>query len=218
MQLVPDLPVGTPSFSLTDDEIATVVDLTCRGAKLARDHLVVGEWEVPITIKVRKAMRTVKKSLGLTNLEVRGEVEVDDMGQIDASIKGRIDISLKFARQFGNEDEYVAIECKRVGAGATYSGLNASYVTEGLVRFSNGKYATGHAHGFMLGYVLAGPVSDIVKTINNRTQKDFGAAAAFSSLPVHTDALAAQSNVMIQIANGAPISITHLFVDMGSAA
>lgn len=218
MQLAPDLPIGTPSFALSEDEIATVIDLTCQGAKLARDQLVAGEWEVPITVKVRKAMRIVKRDLGLTNLEVRGEVEIDDMGQLDASIKGRIDISLKFARQFGDEDDYVAIECKRVGAGATYSGLNASYVADGLVRFTNGQYATGHAYGFMLGYVLAGPVSGIVKTIDTRAQKDFGHAASFAALPAHGDALSVQANTVFQVANGAPISIRHVFVDMTTAA
>lgn len=218
MQLTPDLPVGAPPFQLSEDEIATVVDLTCQGAKAARAELIAGEWEVPITIKVRKAMRKAKKALGLTNLEVRGEVEVDDMGKPDASIKGRIDISLKFARQFGDEDDYVAIECKRVGAGSAFSGLNGAYVTDGLIRFTNGQYATGHAHGFMLGFVLAGPVVKIVKTIDARAQKDFGTSAALSALPDHRDALAIHHNSVVQAASGETISIRHLFVDMEPAA
>ena len=50
----------------------------------------------------------------------------------------------------------MAIECKRVKAGD--SSLNAKYVSEGVDCFATGQYATGHARGFMLGYVLACPV------------------------------------------------------------
>lgn len=218
MQLAPDQPIGTPPFGLSEDEIATVIDLTCQGAKAARAELVAGEWEVPITIKVRKAIRKVKKTLGLTNVEIRGEVEIDDMSTSDASIKGRIDISFKFARQFGDEDDYVAMECKRVGAGAAFSGLNASYVADGLVRFTNGQYATGHAVGFMLGYVLAGPVDAVTATIGTRAQKDFGAAAELKTLPGHADALAVLGNQVLQAPGNLPITMRHIFVDMSPAA
>jgi len=217
MRLAPDLPIGEPPFGLSDDEIETVVDLTCQGAREARAEVTSGLLEVPITIMVRKAMRRVKMQRGLTNIEVRGEHEIDNMAVNDSSLLGRIDITLKFLRQFGDEEDYVAIECKRVGAGGTYSQLNRRYVSEGVVRFVNGQYATGHAWGFMLGYVLALPAEKAMKAIDARLRKAYGEAAKMKSAPRHLDALAAGRNALVQD-SGTAIQIWHLLVDMTPAA
>ena len=171
--------------------------------------------EVPITMIVRKAMRRVKKTLALTNLEVRGEHELENMAAADATILGRIDITLKFMHQFGNEDAYVAIECKRVGA--NLSGLNANYVTKGVDRFVTGQYAAGHEWGFMLGYVLASPVNDVIKTVDNRLQSDYGAAAKLTPQISHALSLAILEGGLSQTGNHI-IRIKHVFVDMMPAA
>ena len=94
--LAPDFPSGIPAFALTDDQIATVIDLVCRGVDEARPHVTSGLLEVPTTMIVRKAMRRVKKALGLTNLQIRGELELEDMSTPDPTILGRIDITLQF--------------------------------------------------------------------------------------------------------------------------
>jgi hypothetical protein len=171
--------------------------------------------EVPTTIVVRKAMRRVKRALGLTNLQVRGEQEIDDMATADPAILGRIDITLQFLRQFGNEDAYVAVECKRVRAGD--AGLNVSYVTQGMERFASGKYAAGHAWGFMLGYVLALPVDGIVAAIDQRVRKTYGEAAALAPSPAHPQALRVLENGLMQSGHH-PIRLRHIFVDMQVAA
>jgi hypothetical protein len=166
---------------------------------------------------VRKAMKRVKRRLGLTNLEVSGEVEIDDMSTEGAELLGRIDIILKFLRQFGNEDDYVGVECKRVGAGSAYSQLNSRYVTQGAIRFVNGQYATGHAWGFMLGYVLALPADEIIQTIDQRLRKDYGEVAKLETAPAHADALSIHEGVLQQN-SGSAIRLRHLMVDMTGAA
>lgn len=217
MQLTPDWPAGLPSFGLEEDEIETVVDLICRGAREARQHLTPGLLEVPITVVVRKAMKRLKRDLGLTNLEVAGETEIDDMKTDGAELLGRIDITLKFLRQFGNEDDYVGVECKRVGAGSAFNQLNTRYVTQGVVRFVNGQYAAGHAWGFMLGYVLAPPAEAVVQAVDSRLQKDYGVAAALAAASTHADALCSHEGAL-QRTDGTPIRLRHLFVDMAPAA
>ncbi|WP_426754757.1 hypothetical protein [Myxococcus sp. Y35] len=217
MQLGPDLPVGVPSFDLSEDEVETVIALTCRGAREARANVTPGMLEVPISIRVRKAMRQVKKQLGLTNLEVRGEHELEDMSTNDSSLLGRIDITLKFRRQFGDEDDYIAIECKRVGAGGAYSVLNGRYVSEGVARFVNGQYAVGHAWGFMLGYVLSLPVDQVIDTIGTRLCKDYGKDAKLTPRTCHQDALTVKVGRLVQ-QSGHTIRLCHLFVDMTPAA
>ena len=213
--LTPDQPYGNPAFALSLDEVDTVIDLLCRGAKEAKAHVTPGMLEVPTTIVVRKAMRRVKRNLGLTNIEVRGEQEIDDMATADPTILGRIDITLKFLHQFGNEDAFVAIECKRVRAGDT--ALSSNYVSEGVERFATGKYAAGHAWGFMLGYVLALPVDDIVAAVDNRVRKKFGATAALSSCDGHPHALRILESGLAQ-GNDHTIRLKHVFVDMVAAA
>jgi hypothetical protein len=217
MQLGSDAPAGVPSFDLAPDEIATVTDLICRGAREARSKVTTGMLEVPITVIVRKAMKRMKRELGLTNIEVGGEVEIDNMEAADPSILGRIDITLKFLRQFGNEEDYVAVECKRVGAGSSYSTLNSRYVTQGAVRFVNGQYAVGHGFGFMLGYVLNLPVDAVVKTIDTKLRGDHGIAAALGGHFIHADALIINEGLMPR-PDGSSIRLRHLFVDMSTAA
>ncbi|CCE98541.1 hypothetical protein SFHH103_04050 (plasmid) [Sinorhizobium fredii HH103] len=207
----PDVAYGKPSFALSSDEVDTVLDLVCRSVDEARSHLTPGMLEVPTTIVVRKAMRRVKKSLGLTNLQIRGEHEIDDMATADPAILGRIDITLQFLHQFGDEDAYVAVECKRVRAGDT--GLNASYVTQGIARFVTGKYATGHQWGFMLGYVLSEPVDSIVAYVDDRLQKTYGVSAGLTALKPHPASLAVLEGDLLQ--NGHhPIRLKHVFVDL----
>ena len=213
--LTPDIPFGQPAFSLSSDQIATVIDLVCRGAQEAQGDITPGMLEVPITMIARKAIRRVKKSLSLTNLEIRGEHELEDMATTDAAILGRIDITLKFLHQFGDEDAYVAVECKRVGA--RLSALNSSYVSNGVDRFVTGQYAAGHPWGFMLGYVLALPVDSVVRTIDNHLRKSYGELAKLTAKTAHTLSLAILEGALAQ-KDGHTIQMKHIFVDMTSAA
>lgn len=213
--LEPDLPCGSPAFALSADQVATVLDLVCRGADEARASVQPGMLEVPTTIVVRKAMRRVKKALGFTNLQIRGEHELEDMAATDPSILGRIDITLQFLHQFGDEDAYVAVECKRVRAGDT--ALNASYVTQGVNRFAAGKYAAGHEWGFMLGYVLGLPVEDVVSHIDDRVRRAYGASSALAEAESHPSALAVLESQLLQ-AGHHPLRLKHVFVDMLAAA
>lgn len=209
--LGPDQPVGNPAFALSADQVDTVLDLVCRGVEDARQHVSPGMLEVPTTNVVRKAIRRVKKTLGLTNLQVRGEHEIDDMATNDPAILGRIDITLQFLHQFGDEDAFVAVECKRVDAGDT--ALSASYVTKGVDRFASGKYAADHHWGFMLGYVLALPMDVIVTAIDQRIQKAYGSDAALVPIAAHPLALGVFESALAQTADHT-IRLRHIFVDM----
>lgn len=213
--LTPDVPFGLPAFALSDDQIATVVDLVCRGCDAARPDVTPGMLEVPTTIVVRKAMRRVKKNLGLTNLQIRGEVELEDMATTDAALLGRIDITMQFLHQFGDEDAYVAVECKRVRAGDT--SLNASYVAKGVDRFVTGQYAAEHDWSFMLGYVLALPASDVVDAIDTRIRKTYGDSAGLTAETAHALSLAILEGALAQ-SNSHTIRLKHIFVDMVPAA
>lgn len=211
MHLVPDLPVGRPSFDLSEDQLATVIDLLCRGVTAARPLLSPGTLEVPITIHVKKAMRRLKKELGLSNLEITGEFELLDLSNDDPEVLGRIDIILRFLHQFGDEEAYLGVECKRVGDGETT--LNQRYVTQGVSRFVTTQYANGHHWGMMLGYVLKLPSAALVKGIDARIRTTYGESAKLDDLDTHTDALSMHSGELVQDQTGHVIRLIHIFVD-----
>ena len=216
MRLSPDLPVGRPSFDLSEDQLATVVDLLCRGVATARPLLEPGMLEVPITNHVKKAIRRLKTELGLSNLEIIGEFELLDLDNNDPEVLGRIDIILRFMHQFGDQEAYLGVECKRVGDGKHT--LNQRYVTKGVDRFVTGQYAAGHHWGMMLGYVLKLPSAVMVKGIDTRMRATYGAAARLSDLDAHADALSLHSSDLVQGAQGHVIRLMHIFVDTTRAA
>lgn len=216
MHLSPDQPVGRPSFDLSEDQLTTVVDLLCRGVAAARPLLLPGMLEVPITIHVKKAMRRLKKELGLSNMEITGEFELLDLSNDNPEVIGRIDIILRFLHQFGDEEAYLGVECKRVGP--TESGLNQRYVTQGVSRFVTGQYAAGHHWGMMLGYVLRLPSAAVVEGIDARIRATYGEAAKLDSLEAHSEALSTHSGELTQGTTGHVIRLMHIFVDMTPAA
>ena len=216
MRLLPDSPIGRPSFELSEDQIAIVVDLLCRGAAEARSLITAGMLEVPITIHVKKAMRRLKKQLSLTNLEIVGEFELLDMSHDAPEVLGRIDIILRFLHQFGDEEAYLGVECKRVAHGD--SRLNQRYVTQGVNRFATGQYAAGHHWGMMLGYVLKLPSADLVAGIDDRIRKTYGEAAKLEITEAHAQSLAMRAGILSQGSSGHTIRLVHAFVDMAPAA
>jgi len=173
--------------------------------------------EVPITIHVKKAMRRLKKEFGLSNLEITGEFELLDLSNDDAEVLGRIDIILRFLHQFGDEEAFLGVECKRVGNGEF--ALNRRYVTEGVDRFVTGQYATGHHWGMMLGYVLKLPSAAVVKSIDARIRSTYGEVARLNDLDAHADALSLHSGDLTQgVEEGHVIRLMHIFVDATPAA
>jgi hypothetical protein len=215
MRLAVDAPVGRPSFELSDDEIATVVHLLCLGAAEARAVVSPGMLEVPITIHAKKAMRRLKKHLGLTNLEIVGEFELLDVENNDPEVLGRIDIVLRFLHQFGDEDAYLGVECKRVAHGD--STLNQRYVTKGVDRFVTGQYGAGHEWGMMLGYVMKLPSAEVVASIDERIQKTYGESAKLGLLDAHPQSLSLHTGGLAQGNFGHQIRLVHVFVDMTPA-
>ena len=122
---------------------------------------------------------------------------------------------LQFLHQFGDENAYVAVECKRVRAGDAT--LNGSYVKNGVHRFVTGQYAAGHEWGFMLGYVLGVPVDDVVSFIDARLRKVYGDPAALMPDTPHKASLAVLESAVVQVGHHT-VRLKHVFVDMLAAA
>lgn len=206
-----DLPHGTPRIVLSEDHLATAIQLVCCGAHDARQDLKPGMKEPEITRFVRKSTLRIKRNRRLTGLQIWGEVELDDLTTRKSQIQGRLDLMIQFLMQFGNEAEYLAVECKRVAAGN--STLNREYVKNGVRRFSTGQYSKGQSWAIMLGYVLVLPVNDIVEAIDEQLVKDYGCKARLQTAAGSAFALGVFDGKLKQDCQN-EIRIKHVFVDM----
>lgn len=95
-----------------------------------------------------------------------GDMKTGDQATIEAK---EIDMSLFGVWEMDYHKKYFVWEAKRVGdkrVDQQYSKLNSEYVNEGIYRFIRREYASGLDDAGMLGYVLAGSVSNIVGDIN----------------------------------------------------
>lgn len=210
----PDVRQGDPALELGGDQIESVMNLLCHASHAARVHLTPGMLEPQISRVVRKSMRRAKEALDIAHVQIRGEVELDNMSNNDPSILGRIDITLEFRHQLGIEDAYVAVECKRVAARNT--DLNRRYVTQGVDRFARGQYSKQHAWGFLLGYVITLPDADVVQYIDGLICNTYGPRARLLPAVAHPLALAMFQSELSQ-GDQHTIRLMHVFVDMCTA-
>lgn len=102
-------------------------------------------------------------------LPVRIECESTEYDLTTAEEKGRIDV--KFINPPNcREDIYFAFECKKLNVlySKKWESQATEYVTEGMRRFINGKYAASLTDGGMLGYVMDGQVNRAIDVVNDR--------------------------------------------------
>ena len=101
--------------------------------------------------------------------------------------KGQVDVAVLLDQ---DRERYLAYECKRlnvVQGGKKYS-LATEYVTEGVARFVNEKYAENLPIGCMLGYVLNGNVYDARLRIH-RAITLYKGAVALTAGPEHQQSM-----------------------------
>ena len=163
--------IGRPFVDLSE-EIATAILRTIEGGwqiALTRADANPTANEVPLTECLRDGMREALDRGGLpwgrSMIVAAGTESKSRAGLLRPD--GLTDIPLYLIQVFvstGAHDPHAIIECKRVAEGD--AALNRAYVVEGIDRFRDGKYASDHRVGFMVGYVLAGSPAVIVEAIN----------------------------------------------------
>jgi hypothetical protein len=123
-----------------------------------------------ISDKLFSALVNAKRRSDFPFLIRREDLEFDtDL----AKETGRKDIV--FFPSLQQEEIYLCLEAKRLNA--TKSGRRESladkYVTEGMQRFVDGKYARCVRHGAMLAYVLDGKIDRAMKNVENNIRRRF---------------------------------------------
>ena len=137
--------------------------------------------EVPITRRFKHALKQAKD---FQRLPIRIEREPAEDNPETGEELGRID--LKFLPAVSAlEEVYFAFECKRlnVTANGVRRTLAAEYVTQGMMRFVTGQYASSVHNGGMIGYVLDGKSDDAMTAVDLNIatrQEELGMSASAS--------------------------------------
>lgn len=149
---------------------AALVNLIDTGWKVATQRMAgrAGQAEVETTEYLRDGMRDATRHLGPFGRQVTVAPGTESRStQETRRPKGITDIPIylrAIREEYDDHDPHAIVECKRI------SGSNANlcreYVVEGIDRFRMGKYAEGHAYGFMAGYVLSGDGAAAVCGVN----------------------------------------------------
>ena len=154
--------VGSPARVLVSDVIHPILQiLSVATQKIVAEKLVNAQQnENTITEQLCKTMIEEKNR---RNATLRIEEEVGTFH----TIAGRIDFKIIY--DF-DERNYFGIECKRL-SGQRKGQLDREYVTEGLMRFVDGKYSQGHPWGMMLGYVIDGTCQRAIELVQERVDE-----------------------------------------------
>lgn len=163
---------GKPTTTLSIDLIATVLDITIVGWSkvIANKETNTKDLEPKIAGCLRRAMKQEKDLRpGLKN-QIRIETEVGTLKSPESiEPEGRIDIKIIYSF---DEAEYFGMECKRISStGKEDRKLATKYVKNGVLRFVDGIYSSGHDWGAMLGFVIDRKTDDNIKLIQERINK-----------------------------------------------
>jgi hypothetical protein len=166
------LSIGRAFIDLDSELIAAVLITVEAGWELARQNANVqaGAGEVTITECLRDGMRQALRQNKMWGWRKTMMVGPGTESRSEPHIltpDGRTDIPVFLWLVFessGEHDPHAIIECKRLAQGNAY--LTREYIINGVDRFCSGQYGSNHAHGFMVGYVIAGAPDLIVSAIN----------------------------------------------------
>jgi hypothetical protein len=118
-----------------------------------------------------------------------------------------------------HEEVYLCLEAKRLNAmiSGRRESLASKYVTEGMQRFVDGKYAAFVRHGAMLAYVLDGEVDRAMKNVENNirsrlTELRMDKNCGFVASTVRPDDLRTKETHHRRAHQKAVFRIHHLFV------
>ena len=172
------------------------------------------DYEDHYTVRLVACMKEIRRERNMGLVPRFQYVEpTDEMleGYEDPAHAPRIDIVIS-SWDLIAEDAYLSIECKRLAP----DDLARLYVVEGIGRFARGYYGAKTQFGAMVGYVIRGTPSAVLKGVNAQVERAPDMGSRQTLMPV--DPIGWLSTVF---ASNHPrsspfqtIRLTHLFFDM----
>lgn len=121
----------------------------------------------------------VRRGVDIGNYNFEREVP-EDIGN------GRVDIKITSPDVFTKQAAYFTLECKRINAVNVEgdSGLNCKYVTDGMLRYIDGKYTSYYKTNGMIGFVVdTMDINSNISHINSHISTHIGGYATNNILP-----------------------------------
>ena len=173
----------------------------------------VGDHEDHFTVRLVACMKEIRRERNMALLPRYQHVEPSDemlQGHEDPAHAPRIDIVI--AWDLLTDDAYFSIECKRLAP----DDLARLYVVEGIDRFVRGYYGAKNQTGAMVGYVVRGTPSAVLKRVNTQVSRAQGMGSLHALMPA--DPIGWLSTVFAsnhsRPSSFQTIRLTHLFFDM----
>jgi len=191
---------------------------------MRRDGEVQREWEEDtFTVRLTEDYIQELASRHPLNLIAMPQTKVYTLAMKDGRLspKKAVEIDIRLSPSWMDYSQiYFAWECKRVGdkrVDENYAALIPEYVTEGILRFIDGKYAAGLNDAGMLGYVLDGDVTNIVNDINGsmchpRRTRPLPAADHLTLAPAIGTFKDVYQSSHERVVGQRPIRLHHLFL------
>ncbi|MCH7728455.1 MAG: hypothetical protein IH991_18545 [Planctomycetes bacterium] len=200
---------------LIEDIVATVLDITVEAwvCLCKQERVQATDIENDITDRLRWEMsREKQRRTPSPQLRFERETQRDDADKEFPT--GRIDVFVIYSFE---EDEYFAMECKKVDDRHETSAKK--YVKNGVCRFSEGKYSPGHPYAAMIAFVSEGTRESAAEYIgryliaynksSTKIDEQWGwqTETGFGTLPD------LYSSRHCQAGTGNTIQLLHLFLD-----
>ena len=159
--------ISQAKINISTDIISTVCDITFTSwSKLIANNLILPTMlENKIAGYLRKEMKREKNSRPKLKNQIRIEQEVGTfVSEESIEPEGRIDIKIIYSFI---EEEYFSMECKRVSSDTKGNNkeLAKKYITNGIMRFVEGIYSSGHNFAAMIGFIIDKKPQNCIKRI-----------------------------------------------------
>lgn len=208
--------IGTPRLPISSAFVRSVLELLATGAaNLQAKHSVTsGMREDRISQRLNEEMEALHRGSDsdIVNWSMRPARSAP--GRPDDTFE--VDFSFHANRYPRDQRWYLGVEAKKLSGAA--SRLANLYVREGVLRFVTGQYSLGHDHAVMLGYVVAGPMDEVVNRVKaamDRNATKTQQLAEFSPDRHVYNHPFIYSSRHIQDGAQEPFKLVHLLVDLG---
>lgn len=163
--------VGQPTPILRQDIIVTVLQLIREGwmQVCQSGEISVTSDEETIAGALHNEMWSAKKRLGIPGPPQIVNEPASRKSRKSLKPDGFIDFKMFY--EWGTEEDYLGIECKRISSTGKDRNLATEYIKNGIMRFVTGIYSPGHDFAAMVGFVIDGKLKDGVDLVQKRLSK-----------------------------------------------
>jgi len=204
--------------------VKVVLEITVQAYQIMRTKSAVQrDWEEDqFTINLGDCIRPIAYHHPMKiMIVIRTKTHTAKMKTEEVSAKQAKEIDIQLWGRWENYDKvYFAWECKRIADKSKdekYKDLVPEYIKEGMFRFLDEEYSSKIEDAGMLGYVLDGHISSIVKEINQsmvsaqrkRKLSETDCLKLFTPLDTFTDIYISHHK---RITSTRPIQLYHIFL------